>query len=176
MIDMMILNFIDKNLHTRIGDIFFANITKIGNGGIIWIILALMLIFYTKERKVGFAAILSLLLVLIICLMIMKPLVARERPFENFSNYFLLIKKPTDYSFPSGHAASSFALISVLYFYKHRWFKYTLVLALILSFSRLYLFVHYPSDVFWGAVFGIAFGYFSYRLTNRLFDRLEVDR
>ena len=97
----------------------------------------------------------ALVLDMVLCNGILKPLVGRARPFTANPSIQLLVSKPADYSFPSGHTAAAFAAVSALFFAgeKKIW-KGALVLAVLIAFSRLYLYVHYPTDVLGGAVVG----------------------
>ena len=98
----------------------------------------------------------ALLIVLVVCNLTLKPLVDRTRPFAANGFEGLLIAAPTDPSFPSGHTASSFAAAAAWFRRDKRWGSAALVLAALIAFSRLYLYVHYPSDVLAGAALGIA--------------------
>ena len=95
----------------------------------------------------------------------MKPLIARTRPFDaNNLKDILLIKAPKDYSFPSGHTMASFAAATVLIYMNRKVGIVAMVLAVLIAFSRLYLYVHYPSDVFAGMIFGILSAIISIKL------------
>jgi undecaprenyl-diphosphatase len=107
--------------------------------------------------------------------MLLKPLIARIRPCDVNTTVTLLIARPSDYSFPSGHTASSFCSASALYFSRTRLWIPALVIASLIAFSRLYLYVHYPSDILAGAVIGILIGYAGFRITA-FFERLIVHR
>ena len=84
-------------------------ITTLGDAGVIWIILAAVLILFPKTRKTGVVVAIALILDLIICNGLLKNLVARTRPYDVQTAVKILICKPSDYSFPSGHTAASFA-------------------------------------------------------------------
>ncbi|WP_101772866.1 phosphatase PAP2 family protein [Peptostreptococcus faecalis] len=174
MYDIMILNFIKEYFHSNVGDAFFVFITYLGEGGFIWILLALFLILLKKEYRLGISMFVALSLVGIVCLLIVKPMVARERPFYYVEGIQLLIKKPTDFSFPSGHTASSFAAVTVLFLNKSKSFKPTLVLAVLISFSRLYLYVHYPSDVLFGIIFGVLLAYIANKVVNEISKKIKT--
>ena len=105
----------------------------------------------------------------IFCNLLLKNLVRRIRPCDINDAVRLLIPYPSDYSFPSGHTAVSFAAASALYFAgeKYLW-KAALVLAAFIAFSRMYLYVHYPTDVLGGAVVGVISGYIGYKVTLRM--------
>lgn len=154
-LDGNILIWIQEFLRNPILDPFFKVITTLGNAGIFWIIATIILLIPKKTRKVGMMSAFALLCSLLINNILLKNLVARTRPYYVVEGLVPLIKKPVEFSFPSGHAGSSFASACVL----HRnlpkkygiWF---LILAILISFSRLYVGVHYPSDVLAGVVTG----------------------
>ena len=111
----------------------------------------------------------ALLVDLVICNGILKPLVHRIRPFDVRTGIELLVKRPTDFSFPSGHTAASFASVMALYLAgeKKIWIS-SLGLAVLIAFSRLYLYVHYPTDVLGGVVAGLAAGALGYWLVKKV--------
>lgn len=154
-LDASILLWIQENLRTPWLTVFFKQITRLGNAGIFWILLSVCLLFFTKTRKTGWLAGISLALSFVVNNLFLKNVVARTRPYEAVEGLNRLIEKQTDDSFPSGHTASSFAVAVILYLELPK--KYgipLLILAVLISFSRLYLGVHYPSDVLAGAVSG----------------------
>ena len=161
--DMAILDLIQSDIRTGFMDAIMPFITQLGDAGLIWIILSIGLIIPKKTRKIGFVMIIALILNGIICNIILKPMLARIRPFDVNTAVKLLINKPRDFSFPSGHTSASFTAASVLFFRKSKLFVPSLVLAFLISFSRLYLYVHYPSDVLAGLVLGILCGYIGHR-------------
>ena len=157
-IDKEILCFIQEFLRCDFLNKIFSFITSLGNGGFIWIVISIILLIPKKTRKVGVLSICSLLLCYVTNDLIIKKLVARERPFNQFSELIPLIKKPVDFSFPSGHSASSFASAGILFRYLDK--KYgIIVLAALIAFSRLYLGVHFPSDVIAGIIMGLLSSY-----------------
>jgi undecaprenyl-diphosphatase len=164
-LDLAILNFIRNNLTNPFWDRTMITFTSLGNGGIIWILLTLVF-FATKEyKKMAKVLTLSMIFNFFIVNLIIKPTVARTRPFELVNGINLLVPKPIDPSFPSGHTAISFCfLFVVLFMTKSKIIKgITIFLALLISYSRLYLFVHYPSDVIFGAIIGAAIAIFTMR-------------
>lgn len=166
--EIQILDWI-QNLRTPVGDAIMSVITSLGNAGIIWILLAVLLLIVPKTRKTGAVLAVALVLDVIFCNGIIKNAVARIRPYDVNPVVELLIHKPRDYSFPSGHTAASFAAMSALYFAeeRHLW-KPVLLLAVLIGFSRLYLYVHYPTDVLGGAVLGIICGYLANKIVEKL--------
>ena len=150
------------------GDAVMCFITKLGNAGMIWIVLAVILLLIPKTRKTGIIILAALCIDLVVCNGILKNLFARIRPCDVNTQIQLLIARPDDFSFPSGHTAASFAAVAALYFSGERklW-KPALVLACLIAFSRLYLYVHYPTDILGGILVGIAAGYIGYAMNQK---------
>jgi len=163
--EIHILNMI-QNLRTPIGDVVVPLITRLGDAGIIWIILTVLLLIIPKTRKTGVIMLAALLADVLLCNVVIKNLVARTRPFD-VNTVQLLVAKPRDYSFPSGHTAASFASVTALYLAgeKKMW-KVALVLAVLIALSRLYLYVHYPTDIIGGVIFGSLSGYLGYKIVE----------
>ena len=113
-IDKEILYFIQEFLRYNFLNGIFSFITKLGNGGFIWILITIILLIPKRTRKVGILSLCSLLLCHVVNNLMIKNLVMRERPFNQFSELIPLVKKPTDFSFPSGHTAISFAVSGIL--------------------------------------------------------------
>lgn len=112
--EIEILSMLQK-IRTPLLDIFMSNITKLGNAGIVWILLTIVLLLIPKTRKSGLILAAALIVDLILCNGILKPLIARIRPFDVNSAIQLIVAKPHDYSFPSGHTAASFTAVMALY-------------------------------------------------------------
>ena len=167
----MELRFLDflQTIHTPLLDKILAFITSLGNAGIIWIVLAVVLLILPKTRKTGIIVAAALLMDLILCNLILKNLVARVRPYDVNTAIAILIKKPLDFSFPSGHTAASFAAMTALFLAKMKkaWIA-ALVLAVLIAFSRLYFYVHYATDVLGGAVVGILSGIIGYTIVEKI--------
>ena len=152
--DNSILLYIKDNIHGFILDKVMLISTYLGNGAIIWIIIALILIINEKYRKIGFMVLGALILSAILGEVMLKHIFKRIRPSANISVAKLLIVRPLSYSFPSGHAASSFAAAGVLAKYFKEYVLEIFSLASLIAFSRLYLYVHYPTDILAGIVLG----------------------
>ena len=152
---------------------FWKGITSLGNGGWFWIVLCILMVVFAKTLgekypikngncswavigKAGWYGLLSMGVGALITNVCLKNLVARTRPYEVVEGLVPLISKPTDYSFPSGHTCASFACTLVLYWILPK--KYgvpAVLLAALIAFSRLYVGVHYPTDVLGGLAVGI---------------------
>lgn len=135
-------------------DRFFSLITRLGDAGIFWIILTIALLCFKRTRRAGVAMAVALLVGLGVTNLAIKPLVARIRPYIVDPSIVLLIPPETEFSFPSGHTSTSFECAFVLFAYNRKAGIAAIVLAAIIGFSRLYLMVHYPTDVLAGVIFG----------------------
>ena len=167
--DLPILDWIQETMQCTFLDKTMPIVTLFGDGGVFWIGIAVLLLFFAKYRKTGFSMGMALVLGLVVCNITLKPLVARIRPYDFQLQEFgreitLLISAQHDFSFPSGHSAAAFCVVGVLYGAKIReLFWPVLVLAILIGFSRLYLYVHFPTDVLVGAFCGFAIGYVVWR-------------
>lgn len=142
-------------------------LTGMGNGGLIWIVAGLVLMG-TGWRMEGILMLASLGETAVLINLVIKPLFTRKRPYEILHSIRALIRPPFGSSFPSGHAASSFAAASMLWFL-HTPFRYmALVTAFLIAISRIYLLVHFPSDVLAGMVSGVVISYLTYLLVLRM--------
>ena len=154
-IDFAILDALQK-IHNTILDFIMQLFTTSGDNGYIWIALCVLLLCIPKTRKIGFYAALTLLVEFILNDMVLKEMIARERPFIQRTGIDTIIKQPSGYSFPSGHSASSFATATAVFLHNKKIGIPCLIAAGIIAFSRLYFYVHFPSDVLIGSLFGIA--------------------
>ena len=153
--DIQILLWIQENLRNDYITPLLKFITALGNNGLIWIVATIVLLLMAKYRKVGYLSIISLVGSLVMNNLILKNLVARTRPYEVIEGLQHLIETQQDYSFPSGHTGAAFAAAVIFYIYlPKRYGISAIVLAVLISFSRLYVGVHYPSDVLAGAAIG----------------------
>lgn len=163
--EFAILNFI-ATLHTDFGDWFFPLVSSFGNAGIGWICLSVLLLCIPRYRKAGLTMALALIFCLLIGNLTLKPLVARMRPYTYFPDMTLLVPPLSDYSFPSGHTFASFAAATALFLHHHKEGTAAFILAITIAFSRLYLYVHFPSDVLAGAILGVASGWTAYKIID----------
>lgn len=142
-------------------------VSSLGNFGAIWIALATLLLIIEKYRHSGLAVSIALLIDFVAVNLIIKPLVGRERPCDVTVPEDMLLACLSDHSFPSGHTAAAFAAAFALFLCHKRAGSAALILAVLMGFSRLYLFVHFPSDVIAGALLGLSFGFIGYRFAFR---------
>lgn len=161
-----------QTIHTPFLDTFMKSITKLGDAGIVWIILTVILLLIPKTRKAGVYMALALIVDLILCNVILKPIVARTRPYNVNKTIKLLVPPLKDYSFPSGHTAASFTSVSALYFAgRKKMAAGALVLSIFIAFSRLYLYVHYPTDVLGGLIIGLLCGWIADLILKKISQR-----
>ncbi|HAL88564.1 MAG TPA: phosphatase PAP2 family protein [Clostridiales bacterium] len=168
--DLPVLNWIHANLRCPLLDKLMPIITLFGEGGVFWIAWAVILLIIPKTRKIGISMLFALTLGLLVCNVTLKPLIARIRPYELQEQMGvtveLLIARLEDFSFPSGHTIASFEAAVVLLKYSKKMGIPALIIAIAVSFSRLYLHVHYPSDVLASIVLGTAFAFLGCALAN----------
>ena len=182
--DLPILNWIQSNLQCTFLDYFMRIITWFGDGGIFWIACAVILLFFPKYRKAALTMGLALIMGVLICNVTIKPLVGRPRPLDFAALNNIAVVYPqhlvdiwgkevvfmADPSFPSGHTIASFEASVALLMYSKKLGIPALILAILVSLSRLYLFVHYPTDVLVSVVLGTLFALIAYAIMkNRKF-------
>lgn len=172
-IDFKILDFIQDHFYCGFLNFLMPKITFLGNGGMIWITAAIIMIFFKKYRKTGITIGTGLSAGVIIGNVLLKNLIARERPCWINDTVTMLISIPRDYSFPSGHTLSSFIAATIIMHHDKRMGIAAYVLASMIAFSRLYLYVHFPSDVFAGVLIGIIIGIVSNVISNNIFSSVE---
>lgn len=166
-IEYAILDFIEKYLSSPLMDKIMVFFTKLGDFGIIWIVICALLLIHPKTRYIGFVGLFSLLFSLLINNIMLKNIFQRTRPFVEI-NKELIIPIPLESSFPSGHTSSSFACAFVFgKYFKKPYYYFTYILAVIIAFSRLYLYVHFPTDILAGVVMGYFCGFLAIVLFNK---------
>lgn len=171
--ELKILDWIQQHLRAGFLDPIIKCVTHLGDAGIFWIALAILLLIFKRTRPLGLAMGMALVLDLILCNGLLKPLVNRIRPYAlkelaDGASIYPLVKAPTDPSFPSGHTAASFASAFALLFKKHKAWIPAMVLAALIAFSRLYLYVHFPTDILGGIAVGLLVGCLGAKLGTML--------
>lgn len=158
-IEIAVLDWIQETLRCGFLDGFFKFVTSLGEVGAIWIVLGLSFLPFRKYRRLGVTVLLGLLCGLVIGNLFLKNVIARERPFLVNQAVELIIKTPSEYSFPSGHTLSSTIAATCILLRDRRMGIPACILAALIAFSRLYLYVHFPTDILGGAALGVAIAF-----------------
>lgn len=164
-LDQNILFWIQNHLVSNVFTPYMIALSKMGNVGIVWIVSGIALLSVKKYRWTGVAVMLALAISLVLGNDILKPAAARLRPCITYPWVPISIPLPTDYSFPSGHTFGSFAAAAAIFCRSKRLGTAALFLATGIGFSRIYLFVHYPSDVLASVLLGTMSGIAAYRMS-----------
>ena len=175
-LEFAILNWIQVHLRGGFLDAVLPAVSWTANHGELWIILAAVLLLTRGQRKCGAAVACGLVLDLVSCNLLLKPLIGRARPFAVNTAVELLMKAPLDASFPSGHTAASFAAVFALKTAGSPLWKPALAVAIVIAFSRLYLYVHWPSDVLAGALLGAAVGWAGAKIVEKALEKRNAGR
>ncbi len=172
--DFSILDSIQQSLRTPFLDNLMLLATHLGDLALIWFIAAAVLIASPRRRRYGIALVVAIVISAALGALVLKPLFGRVRPFEAVGFMGLLIPAPSGSSFPSNHSMVSFAAATVLCCLPEKGRGVTFVkvaavcVACLIAFSRIYLYVHFPSDILIGAVLGVVLGFASLALVKKL--------
>jgi undecaprenyl-diphosphatase len=175
--DLAVDNFIHLNWTNAILDPIFTFITHLGDKGILWIVLALILMCFKKTRKIGIVMGIALVLGALFGNITLKNIFERPRPFATEGALLdapYLIPEPSEFSFPSGHTTSSFAAAFGIFLYHKKWGIPALVMAALIAFSRLYVYVHFLTDILVGMLLGIGCAILAYYLWNKWLEKIAV--
>ena len=170
--DLPILDWIMANLWCPFLDAVMPVITVLGDAGIFWIALAAVFLLIPKHRKMGLSMGVALIMGVVICNMILKPVVGRIRPYDYQLEFFqktipLLIERQHDFSFPSGHTIASFEAAVAMLICNKKLGIPAMILAVLIAFSRMYLYVHYPTDVIASVILGTGLAFLGVFLVNK---------
>ena len=171
-LELAILDWIQLHLRCGFLDWLMPFVSGLSNHGEVWIVFAALLLLI--RRAYGLSAAGALALDLIACNMILKPLIGRIRPCAFRPELPLLVSPPGDASFPSGHTAAAFAVVFALKTAGSSLWRPALVLAAVTAFSRLYLYVHWPTDVLGGILLGAAVGWAGAKLAGEFLKKRET--
>ncbi len=178
--DLPILDWIQANLQSGFMDTVMPIITMFGDDGIFWIGWAVLLLFFRKTRKTGIGMLIAMILGLLVCNVTLKPLIGRIRPYDLQAQLGVTIKLLAgamhDFSFPSGHTIASFEAATVLLKNSKKMGIPAMILAVLVSFSRLYLYVHYPTDVIFSVFAGILFAFIGDALAAKIAPKLGAGK
>ena len=162
-----ILDFL-QSIHSPVLNSLMSFVTFLGEAGWFWILLGLLLFLMKKYRASGASVLIALVFDFVLANRILKPLVARPRPCWINETVEMLVRVPQDYSFPSGHTMASFAAAGALLFMGYKMGIWAVLLAVLMGISRLYFYVHFPTDVLAGVVLGLICGGLGALLAKKL--------
>ncbi len=173
--EIKILDFIQEHLRFGFLDDMMVLLTRLADDGIVWIVLALALICFKPSRKMGITLGLALLLGLFVGNMGLKNLFARPRPYTVNPQIVpnMLIERLSDYSFPSGHTRCCFESGMAMFLCDKRFGKVAFVLGGFIGFSRIYLYMHYPTDVIAGALLGLLNGFIAFIIVDKIYKAIN---
>ena len=179
--DLPVLDWIQAHLQSGFMDQFMPFITKFGDHGTFWMIVAALLFIFPKTRKTGLGMAIAMMIGLLVCNVTLKPLVGRIRPYDLQLQEFgitiqLLGERMHDFSFPSGHTIASFEAAVVLLKNSKKMGIPAMILAVLISFSRLYLYVHYPTDVIASVILGTLFALIGNALAGLIAPKLRAGK
>ena len=178
--DLPILDWIQAHLQSELLDTVMPIITMLGDAGIFWIVCAVLLMLFPRTRRIGLGMGFALAMGLLVCNLTLKPLVGRIRPYDYQIDILgrtwesllaggkLLVDLPHDFSFPSGHTIASFESCTVLMLGNKKLGIPATLLAIAIAFSRMYLYVHYPTDVIASVILGTLFGIIGYAIAKKI--------
>lgn len=169
--DSLVFDLMEK-ISCVVLDWFFKIISYTGDKGIVWIVAGIIFLLNKKTKKIGLCVILSLLCAVIINNFIIKEIFDRTRPFIADPTINLIIKAPVDSSFPSGHTATSFASAVSIFFFDRKKGAIALVYATFVGLSRIYLHVHYATDVIAGVIIGVIIARCIAVLLERVYEKI----
>lgn len=172
--EFTVLNNIQK-IRTDFLDRLMPSISFLGKWAVLWLVIAIMCLAVKKYRKIGVSLAINIVIDTISCSLILKPIVQRLRPYT-LNEYITLIVPPERdfYSFPSGHSLFAFGAATIIFIYNKKLGICMYLLAAMIAFSRLYLYVHFPTDVMTGAAVGILLAILSYKLQQMFFSETKL--
>lgn len=176
--DASVLLWVQENLRTALGNVIIPFWSHLGDHGLLWIAAALLLLCFRRTRRAGALALGGLLLDFLCVNCVLKHLIARLRPWLTIEGLTVLVSEPDPNSFPSGHTGAAFAFALAVYReLPISWTRFTVLgAAICMGWSRIYVAVHYPSDVIAGAIVGGLCGWLAAWLYRRVLrERFPLD-
>ena len=170
-IDFQILDWIQANLRCPFFDFLMPKLSLLGEWGIIWLIIGIIMLFFRKTRRAATIMLISTAAVLLFGELFLKNTVCRVRPCNVRPYIDIPVKRPTSYSFPSGHSSTAFSCATSIWLHHKLFGFFVLILAFLIAFSRMYNYVHFPSDVLAGALLGALFALITFAVARKVVPR-----
>ena len=159
---------------TQVLDSFFLGLTRVaGSYGQLWLIIAALLLIFKGTRRAGISVVIAYMAVYLLGQIILKQLISRPRPCQIDQAFALLVARPSSSSFPSTHSAWAFGAATAIFMRHRKLGSAAYAVAALIAFSRLYMFLHFPTDVLFGAAMGMALGVLAHWITGRAWERFE---
>ena len=157
---------------TEVLDSFFLGLTRVaGTYGQLWLIIAALLLIFKKTRKAGISVLIAYLAVYLLGQIVLKQLISRPRPCQIDQTFAMLVARPSSSSFPSTHSAWAFGAATAIFMQHRKLGAAAYAVAALIAFSRMYMFLHFPTDVLFGTALGIALGVLAHWITKALWKR-----
>ena len=157
---------------TQVLDGFFLGLTRVaGSYGQLWLIIAALLLIFKGTRKAGISVLNAYLAVYLLGQIVLKQLISRPRPCQIDQTFALLVARPSSSSFPSTHSAWAFGAATAIFMRHRKLGAAAYAVAALIAFSRMYMFLHFPTDVLFGTALGIALGVLAHWITKALWKR-----
>ena len=157
---------------TEVLDSFFLGLTRVaGSYGQLWLIIAALLLIFKKTRKAGISVLIAYLAVYLLGQIVLKQLISRPRPCQIDQTFAMLVARPSSSSFPSTHSAWAFGAATAIFMQHRKLGAAAYAVAALIAFSRMYMFLHFPTDVLFGTALGIALGVLAHWITKALWKR-----
>ncbi|MDE6519127.1 MAG: phosphatase PAP2 family protein [Ruminococcus sp.] len=172
-IDFMVLDYVREHLRNGFLDNIMPIVTMCGDMGIFWVAVALIISAKKKYKQCSITMLIGMIVGVLIGNFVVKNIVQRDRPCWIIDIENMLIANPKDFSFPSGHTMSSFIASTILFYYDKKLGIPSFAVALLIAFSRLYLYVHFPTDIIGGALLGVAIAVMTISTTNKYIFKKE---
>ena len=157
---------------TEVLDSFFLGLTRVaGTYGQLWLIIAALLLIFKGARKAGISVLIAYLAVYLLGQIVLKQLISRPRPCQIDQTFAMLVARPSSSSFPSTHSAWAFGAATAIFMQHRKLGAAAYAVAALIAFSRMYMFLHFPTDVLFGTALGIALGVLAHWITKALWKR-----
>lgn len=174
---LMELSFLYSIPRTGFLDAFFLFFTRLpGAYGQLWLAIGIVLLIFKKTRRTGIAVLISFAGVLLFGELLLKHVVSRMRPCQIDQAFALLVERPASSSFPSTHSAFAFGAATAIFMNYKKAGVAVLIAAALIAFSRLYLFLHFPTDVLCGIALGIVMGIAAVKLSDLLARKVQKEQ
>ena len=171
--ELRILDFIQNTFKCEFLDSIMPIISRLALGGTLWIAITALFLLGKKTRRTGLSMAMALIIGFVIGNIFLKNAVGRISPYDINTDFARIISAARDYSFPSTHTLYSFSGAVCIFIRNKKWGVAALVLASLIAFSRIYLYVNYPTDILAGILLGILFAFAGTLFADKFFEKIS---